>query len=79
MKFTITMNMPSYQGNLVHQLVVEHPSSSLEQFVGELSSNDFVIVEEFYRDGKNGSSYRQGKLALNYQHIGKIKAHIGEE
>ena len=77
MKFVITMNMPSYQGNLVHQLVVEHESDSLEDFVKTLSENDFVIVEEFYLDGRTGSSYSRGRLALNYQHIGKIKAHVG--
>lgn len=77
MKFVITMNMPSYQGNLVHQLVVEHESDSLEDFVKTLSENDFVIVEEFYLDGRTGSSYSRGRLALNYQHIGKIKTHVG--
>lgn len=77
MKFVITMNMPSYQGNLVHQLVVEHKSETLEDFVQALSENDFVIVEEFYLDSRTGSSYSRGRLALNYQHIGKIKAHVG--
>lgn len=79
MRFIITLNMPSYQGNLVHQLVVEHGSPSLESFVEALSSNDFVVVEEFYRDGKTGSSYSRGKLALNYQHIGKIKCYMENE
>ena len=77
MRFSITMNMPSYQGNLVHQIVVEHKSASLEEFIDEISNRDFIIVEEFYLDGRNGTSYSRGMLALSYQHIGKIKAHIG--
>jgi len=46
------MNMPSYSGNAVHQIQAEHSSKSLEEFADALMQNDFVIVEEFYRDQK---------------------------
>ena len=48
MRFLVTMNMPSFNNNLVHQVNVEHAeSSSLEDFVTALTNNDFVLVEEF--------------------------------
>lgn len=73
MRFLITMHMPSYSGNLVHQVNVEHESESLEDFVDALTKNDFVIVEEFYRDPNNTKDYSRGMMALNHRYVGKIK------
>jgi hypothetical protein len=71
MRFLITMNMPSSSGNLVHQMHVLHPAESLEAFIEELSSRDFVIVEEYY---KRETGYEnRGPIAISYSHIGKIK------
>ena len=55
MRFLITMNMPSYSGNLVHQMTVEHSSNSLEEFMEALTNNDYVVVEEFYKDTRPNS------------------------
>lgn len=74
MRFLVTMNMPSYNNNLVHQMMVEHSSKSLEEFVSLLMNEDFVIVEEFYRNPTDGVSYSRGHVALNHRYIGKIKA-----
>ena len=71
MKFLITMNMPSSNGNLVHQLHVVHPSKTLVEFISELCKNDFVIVEEFYKRETGYES--RGDIAISYRHIGKIK------
>lgn len=76
MRFLITMNMPSSAGNLVHQMHVMHPAETLDAFIKELSSNDFVIVEEFYRRETGYES--RGMIAINYQHIGKIKMLNGD-
>lgn len=78
MRFLITMNMPSYSGNAVHQLQVEHPAKSLREFVKALSESDFIIVEEFYkaRDSQHagaGAYESRGEIAVGYRHIGKIK------
>lgn len=73
MRFLVTMNMPSYSGNLVHQINVEHDSSSLEDFIDALTKNDFVIVEEFYRDPKASADYSRGHMAINHRYVGKIK------
>lgn len=73
MRFLITMHMPSYSGNLVHQVNVEHPADSLEKFIDALTENDFVVVEEFYRDPKTASDYSRGFMAINHRYVGKIK------
>ena len=73
MRFLITMHMPSYSGNLVHQMNVEHPSSSLEDFVGALMKDDFIIVEEYYRDPQSGLDNSRGMVTINYRHVGKVK------
>lgn len=73
MRFLITMNMPSYSGNLVHQMNVEHQSKSLEEFVEALSKEDFVVVEEFYRDPQTGADNSRGMTAINHRYVGKIK------
>jgi len=67
------MNMPSYSGNLVHQMNVEHKAKSLEEFVDALSKEDFVVVEEFYRDPQTGSDNSRGMTAINHRYVGKIK------
>lgn len=79
MRFLITMNMPSFNNNLVHQVNVEHAdSNSLEDFITALTENDFVLVEEFYRDPQTGTENSRGQLAINYRFVGKIKIMNGE-
>ena len=79
MRFLITMNMPSFNNNLVHQVNVEHAAStSLEEFISALTENDFVLVEEFYRDPNTGLENSRGKLAINHRYVGKIKIMTGE-
>ena len=73
MRFLITMNMPSYSGNAVHQIQAEHSAKSLEDFADALTQNDFVIVEEFYRDQQTKEDYSRGFMAINHRYVGKIK------
>lgn len=74
MRFLITMNMPSYSNNLVHQMTVEHDSKSLEDFLEALSANEFLVVEEFYKDPRvDADYYSRGHVALNYRYVGKVK------
>jgi hypothetical protein len=72
--------MPSYSGNLVHQMHIEHSSSkSLGDFVDALNSNDYIIVEEFYKDRADADYYSRGFVALNHRYVGKIKEYeIGD-
>lgn len=79
MRFLVTMNMPSFNNNLVHQVNVEHAdSNSIEEFVAALTENDFVLVEEFYRDPQTATETSRGKLALNHRFVGKIKIMAGD-
>jgi len=74
MKFQVTMNMPSFTaGNLVHQVIAEYPVRSLEDFIKALSSVDFLIVDEWYRNAETKEYYFAGQVALNPLIIGKVK------
>ena len=78
MRFIFTMHMPSVSGNLVHQIIGEHPSESLDELSQEMTDADFIIVTEYYKDdsaGRSGLSSR-GQISLNCMHIGKIKEFV---
>jgi hypothetical protein len=68
------MNMPSRKGELVHQVVCEYPTSSIEGFLEAVNDADFILVEEFYRKPDNGGFYSVGMVLLNTMHIGKVKS-----
>jgi hypothetical protein len=76
MRFIITMNMPS-RNNPIHQIVCEHPVTSLQKLLDALATQDFIIVDEYYRnsDAPRGtdSYYKVGETAINHQYVGKIK------
>lgn len=76
MRFLVTMNMPSYSGNQVHQMIVDHSSNGLEEFVEALTRNDFVIVEEFYKVNNSDDYNSRGFVVLNHRYVGKIKEFI---
>jgi hypothetical protein len=65
--------MPSYSGNSVHQINAEYPVDSLEGLVKALSTHDFIIVEEFYKDRLDAEYYSRGHVAINHRYVGKIK------
>lgn len=77
MKFLLTMNMPAHRGGPIHQITCEHPAKSLTEFCEALEQNEFLVVEEFYRNTEvpEGTDpyYSVGLTALNYRVIGKIK------
>lgn len=76
-RFLITMNMPARSGSAIHQIMAEHPAKSLEEFVDRLESEDFVIVEEFYKDQSSPkfapTYYSAGMTAINQRYVGKVK------
>jgi len=73
MKFVITMNMPARSGTAVHQIVAEYPVGSLKEFLDELSDNDFLMVEEYYKDPQNNTLSSNGHIGINYRFVGKVK------
>jgi len=72
MKFFITMNMPSRNGGVVHQIIGDHESESLEEFMDALNDSDFVLVEEFYMK-PDGNLFSVENIVLNTMHVGKVK------
>lgn len=72
MRFLVTMNMPTKSGNVVHQIMAEHPAESLDDFKTALESEDFLEVEEFYRN-QDGEYYSTGNVLLNHRFVGKVK------
>jgi hypothetical protein len=82
MRFLLTLNMPSAQGFLVHQLTVEHPSESCGEFCDYLNDNEFIIVDLLYRHKNNLGDItwsEKGEIILNTNHIGKVQEFIGVE
>jgi hypothetical protein len=76
MKFLITMNMPSYKGGAIHQIICEYPATGLADFCDALEKREFTIIEEFYKkfDAANNPYYEsQGLTSVNYRYVGKVK------
>ena len=77
MRFLITMNMPARSGGAIHQIIAEHPSRSLKEFIDSFDVQDMVIVEEFYKDSEASKAapayYSVGPTAINRRYVGKIK------
>ena len=73
MKFIVTMNMPvrskdrNATQQFVHQIVAEHPARTIEDMENVLNQQDFIIVEEFYRDETGGFLDRKS-TRLNSSH-----------
>ena len=82
MRFLLTMNMPSAQGFLVHQLTIEHHSNSCEEFCDELQGNEFIMGRLLYRQkGVTGETIwsDRGDVILNTSHIGKAQEFLDIE
>ena len=77
MRFLFTMNMPSFTGHLVHQVIGDHAAECIEELLENLEASDFIIVDEIYKDaetkGAGARYYTKGQIVLNCMHIGKVK------
>lgn len=73
MRFQLTMNMASSQGNPSHPMTVEYPADSLEAFKRVLEDEDFIIVEEWYRDEKGRTYTRKGDIVIQTLLVGKAR------
>lgn len=82
MKFVLTMNMPSSQGFLVHQVMITHKSKSIEDFCNLLNDEMFIIGQQFYkRFNADGESVfvDKGGIILNTSHIGKVQEYYDSD
>lgn len=72
-RFFFTMNMQSRSGNPTHQVIGEvYGATTLEGLLLLLENQDFIAVNEFYKN-PDGSYYSRGDTLLNTMHIGKVK------
>jgi hypothetical protein len=74
------MNMPSARGELVHQMIVDHNSTSMEQFCSTMNRDEFIICRQWYKRKdpytKEVSWEDRGNVILNTHHIGKVLEYI---
>jgi hypothetical protein len=72
------MNMPSFNGHLVHQIIGDHPADSIDELMDIMARSDFVTVVEVYKDTEKrpASYYTKGPIMLNCMHIGKVKEFV---
>ena len=80
MKFVLTMDMPSSQGSLVHQITIEHPAKSVNELCEELNKTTFMTVKQFYKDDAltaNGEIIwiDRGDIGIHTDKIGKVQIH----
>jgi hypothetical protein len=74
-KFLITMNMPSGQGYLVHQVTIEHRAKSCVEFCEMLNTDVFIVGRQLYRKRSPNMEpiwQDRGEIVLNTAHIGKV-------
>lgn len=75
MRFVFSMDMPSSQGPMVHQVIADHPAKSIEELCDALKRNNFIVVTQFYKDDTKGSEViwtDRGPIILNTDIIGKV-------
>jgi hypothetical protein len=84
MRFFITMNMPAFEGNLIHQLIVEvHGVDSLKGLQDMMNREEFIMGHHWYRrknmyTGKD-EWLERGDIIVNTAHIGKVVEFIEME
>lgn len=71
MRYKITLNMPSRRGAVVHQILCEHASRDLHDFMETWSDDGFIIVNELYNQD-DGSLKINGEIALTYEIGAKV-------
>lgn len=79
MRFLLTLNMPSAQGNSVHQIVIDHQCGSLSELYKILNDEIFIIGRQVYKrinDDGTSQYLDRGELVINSAHIGKVQEYI---
>lgn len=81
MRFMITLNMPAYEGRLVHQVTLDMPEiKSLRDLCVLMNRDEFILGRHWYRQ-KNPETQRaewedRNEIILNTAHIGKVAEFI---
>jgi len=74
MKFIMTLNIPTKNG-MAHQIIGEHPATSLSDLKSLLHQEDFIIVDEYQQKFRDGPLVNEGKLLINHHYIGKVRVY----
>lgn len=83
MKFVMTLNLPSFKGNSVQQIVATVKGvENLNDLSSILDSHKFIIVEQHYqiqhRNGERTWQYK-GLMILNTDMVGKAQEFMSKE
>jgi len=82
MRFVFTMNMASAKGSLIHQVFGDHTAENLEELLDVLSRQDFILVQQFYKDKVSSDGdvlwIAKGGIILNTHYVGKVQMHSAE-
>jgi hypothetical protein len=74
------MNMGSSQDHLVHQVIADHSSASLQELQEHMHENDFICVRQFYTSLNPHTKQRtwadRGEILLAVEHIGKVQVYL---
>ena len=76
MRLKITLNMPSKSDNPVHQILCSYPCETLQEFMEDLVENGYVIVTEYYLEGRGTGTVHgksRGPLGITYEVGLKVK------
>lgn len=80
MRFLLTMNMPNVHNDLVHQMIIDHDSESLDAFCKTMNRDEFIVVRHWYKRKhpytKEVQWEDRGDAVLNTHHIGKVAEYI---
>lgn len=82
MKIMITMNMPNSSGMPLHKLIAEVPQQTIPQFYADISTKEFIMVNQYYvtrpRDGDTIWD-DLGLVILNTYHIAKVQEYVDQD
>jgi hypothetical protein len=75
MRFVITLNMPSVNGDkYISQVIGDHPANSVAEICEELAEKGYVLIDEFYAMDGGQKGYRQvGLTSVHERVVGKIR------
>ena len=79
-RFIFTMNMGSYKGRIVHQVIADVDVRDVDELLALLNDNDFIAVDQYYNVNDEEASSQdwryKGRLIMNTGHIGKVQQYM---
>jgi len=84
LRFLVTLNMPAFEGRLVHQLTLEVPQArSIKELCLLMNREEFIVGRHLYRKKniytQDSEWEDRGDVIVNTAHIGKVVEFIEME